>query len=314
MTITTSEQTLGNRNSRALSRPKLRAFIRMSCLSAVLLSPALTVPAHADTATGLSHFENGQFAEAQADWRAAALAGDADAALFVGVTYDVGEGVPRSGPEAAAWYARAASLGSVTAMFNLGVLYDAGSGVARDSNTAVLWYDRAADRRYARAEYNLGLIYEDGVGVPKDRSRAIHWFTQAAADGVDAARSHLTRLGKTTASSGGRATGPKQAADPGMRAFQNAEAVFLGRSTDATQEAVTLFKRSAEQNNPLAAYDLGYCYEHSIGVPEDMRQAYQWYQQAVHTAADDALRQMASNSAEKVARELGSANLRDATN
>ena len=298
-------------------RIRLRGGIRV-CLLAVLLGPAITFQARADTATGLSHFQKGEFAEAQEDWRAAALTGDPDAALFLGVAYDVGEGVVRSGTDAARWYTRAARLGNVNAMFNLGVTYDAGSDVPKDANAAIVWYSRAADRRYARAEYNLGLIYEDGTGTPKDRDRAIQWFTRAAADGAYAARGHLTLLGKRPISTAFRATGPKQAGDPagdpGMRAFQNAEAAFLGRSADATREAVRLFKSSAEQNNALAAYDLAYCYEHSIGVPRDMRQAYHWYHQAAHTATDDSLRGIASSSAEKMAHELGSADFRDATN
>ena len=253
----------------------------------------------ADTANGLSEFQQGRFAEAQAEWRVAAAAGDADAALFLGVVYDVGQGAPQSPAQAADWYARAASLGSVPAMFNLGVLYDIGRGVGRDPAQAAQWYERAAQQGYARAEYNLALMLQDGPGIPRDRKRAQYWFWRAAGHGVTAARSHLAGYAAPA-----KSALPRRAESPAMESFQQAQLALLSRKPEDIGRAAALFRVAAEHNSPLAAYDLAYCYENGIGVPRNVDEALRWYRQAASRARDEGLRSIASNSADTLARQL----------
>lgn len=255
--------------------------------------------ARAGTAEGLIDFQQGRFAEAQAEWRTAAAAGDADAALFLGVAYDVGQGVPQNPVQAADWYARAASRGSVPAMFNLGVLYDIGRGVARDPAQAAQWYERAAQQGYARAEYNLALVYQDGPGIPQDRKRAQYWFWRAAGHGITAARSHLAGY-----ASPARSALPRRAESPALELFQQAQLALLSRKPEDISRAAALFRVAAEHDNPLAAYDLAYCYENGIGVPRNVDEALRWYRQAASRARDDGLRSIASNSAATLARQL----------
>ena len=256
-------------------------------------------PPPPEVADGLALFKQGRFAEAQREWREAADAGDANAALYVGVSEDVGLGVQRDSGQAALWYAKAAALGSATAMFNLAVLYDAGRGVRPDPAQAALWYRRAADHGYARAEYNLGLMNQDGGGIPRNRERALYWFRRAAHHGLAAAQMHMAQLGDRS-----RAAGPRLAEDSSLQAFQEAETVLLSRKPEEVSRAAQLFHAAAEANNALAAYDLAYCYENAIGVPRDMKRAFQWYSRAAEGARDEGLKSLASNSAAALAGRL----------
>ncbi len=258
---------------------------------AALLASALALPARADTAGGLQEFRNGRFSEAVSAWRSAAEGGDAAAALYLGVLYDTGFGVAQSPAQALAWYRRGGERGNVTAMFNAAVMLDAGRGTAADPAGAIDWYEKATQAGSGRADYNLGLIYENGIGVPADRQRAIRFYRQAVGHGVSEGRAHLARLGASYAG-----TVSPSKADPAMTNFQQAQRALLSRGPDADATAAVLFRKSAEGGNALAAYNLGYCYEHGIGVPSSIEQAANWYRRSATTASEPALREMATSS------------------
>jgi TPR repeat protein len=265
-------------------------------------------PAHAakdpaNTSQGLTDFQAGKFAEALEHWRQAASRGDATAALYVGVMYDSGQGIAQNDANARLWYARAAHAGSAAGAFNLGVIYDSGTGVAKDTAQAAHWYARAAALGSARADYNLAMLYETGAGVAKSRERAITFYTSAARLGITAARPHLAALGHpyTSIAPAAQAAQDTAAQDRAMQDFQKAQSLLLSRGTSQAREMATLFRSAADLHNPLAEYDLGYCYEHGMGVPRDAGQAQAYYRQAAHDATDEALRAMAQAGADGLA-------------
>ena len=90
-----------------------------------LLAAAAALPT-ADI--GLADFRHGRVAEALHTWQDEAAAGDARSALYIGVLYDSGLGVPQDSAMAMRWYRQAAEAGSPAGAFNVGVLYDAGQG------------------------------------------------------------------------------------------------------------------------------------------------------------------------------------------
>ena len=263
---------------------------RKLALAGMLLWTAWATPARADTARGLADFRVGQFSEAVGEWRAAADQGDSAAALYLGVLYDTGFGVPQSAAEALSWYQRGGERGNVTAMFNAAVMHDAGRGTTADPAAALPWYERAAQAGSGRADYNLGLVYEYGTGAPRDRQRAIQYYRDAVAHGVSEGRAHLARMGVPYAGAGGPA---KQ--DPAMTSFQQAQQALLARGPDADIQAAALFRKAAEAGNALAAYNLGYCYEHGIGVTASVDQAMLWYRRSSAGASNPALREIAAN-------------------
>ena len=260
--------------------------------AAAFLWLSWAAPARADARTGLDDFAVGRFSEAFADWRAAAEQGDAVSALYLGVLYDTGFGVTQDYPRALAWYERSGRGGNVTAMFNAAVMYDAGRGTAPDPAAAIAWYRRSIDAGSGRAAYNLALMYQSGSGTGRDREQAVRLYQVAAGRGVDAARMHLRELGQLHA--GGAA---QPSVDPAMVSFQRAEQVLLTRGTAQASQAVALFRRSAEDGNALAAYNLAYCYEHGLGVPANLEQAITWYRRSAAAASEAPIREIAEMGA-----------------
>ena len=130
-------------------------------------------------------------AQALADLRARAEAGDAEAQFILGGMYVTGVGVPQDDVEAVAWYHRAAEQRHARAQYNLGVIYAEGRGVPQDAAAAVAWYRRAAEQGDASAQSNLGGMYDQGLGVPQDAVEALMWLTIAAARPTVAEREQI---------------------------------------------------------------------------------------------------------------------------
>ena len=53
-------------------------------------------------------------------------------------------------------------------------------------------------------------------------------------------------------------------------------------------EAVKWWRKAAEQGNAYAQYNLGNCYYHGQGVPQDYAEAVKWYRKAVEQGNADA--------------------------
>ena len=130
-------------------------------------------------------------AQALADLRASAEAGDAEAQFILGGIHVTGVGVPQDAAEAVAWYRCAAEQGDASAQSNLGGMYDQGLGVSQDAAGAVAWYRRAAEQGHVRAQYNLGGMYAEGRAVPADAVEAHMWLTIAASRSTGAEREQI---------------------------------------------------------------------------------------------------------------------------
>ncbi len=272
-----------------LKRHLCRQNVPWRLLAALAVMVSLGAAAASPTAeAGLAAFRQGRFAAALQAWQQAADAGDSRSGLYVGVLYDSGQGVPQNSAEALYWYRRAAEAGNAVGAFNVGVLYDAGHGVAVDRRQAATWYARAAAGGYGRAEYNLAMMYESGSGVPRNTARAVTLYTRAAHQGISAARDHLAALGRPFAGS------VQARADTSMQDFQRAQQLLLSRGTAEAGQMAGLFARAASQHNSLAEYDLGYCYEHGLGVAADRAQATFWYRRAQVDAPAGTLRDIAA--------------------
>ncbi len=72
-------------------------------------------------------------------------------------------------------------------------------------------------------------------------------------------------------------------ADKGDAGAQSALGTFYFCGNGIKQdydEAVTWFKKAAEQGYPIAEYNLGYCYYHGEGVEQDYAEAAKWWTKA----------------------------------
>ena len=74
--------------------------------------------------------------------------------------------MPQSDAEAVKWYRLAAEQGNATAQYFLGMKYDIGQGIPQSDTEALKWYRLAAERGYAPAQNNLGKMAHDGRGGP----------------------------------------------------------------------------------------------------------------------------------------------------
>ncbi|MGH6813390.1 MAG: tetratricopeptide repeat protein [Methylocella sp.] len=160
----------------------------------VAVLAAVASPLRADDRDARRAFDAGRFDEARSLWLPLAAAGDAEAALNLGLLYDLGRGVPQDSSMAYRWYRQAAEAGLVQAAFNVAVMLDSGTGTPRNGAQAALWYARAAANGYHRAQYALAQLYAAGDGVPRNPATAEAWYHAAAIGGLGAASARMSAL------------------------------------------------------------------------------------------------------------------------
>ncbi len=78
---------------------------------------------------------------------------------------------------------RQAQFGDEDAALTLGLAYEVGSQVPQNCTEAAHWIFVAAEQGNAAAEYNLALRYLYGDGTPASASEARKWFHKAASQG-----------------------------------------------------------------------------------------------------------------------------------
>jgi len=89
-------------------------------------------------------YSKGDFPKALDHFRAADVAGDADAMYFTGVMYAEAEGVAKADmKEAIRWYEKASAREQPKALATMGRLYVTGYGVERDPKKALEMFERA---------------------------------------------------------------------------------------------------------------------------------------------------------------------------
>lgn len=116
--------------------------------------------------------------------RAAALAGQRDAAYEIGARYLDGHGVKADAVEAAKWLEQAFSKGSLPAAYRLGSLHEKGLNGRKNIAEAKRYYIAAAEGGNIKAMHNLAVIYAEGGESPADLRNAARWFRSAADRGV----------------------------------------------------------------------------------------------------------------------------------
>lgn len=139
-------------------------------------------------------YDAGHFTDAMGIWSELSREGSPEAALGLGLLYDLGNGTPANPETAFFWYKFAADAGLPAAEFNVAAMYDAGHGVAQDSQQAAIWYAKAAAHGHARAQFDIAQLYEEGAGVPRNPDVAAAWMQEAAKSGIQAAAARLKGL------------------------------------------------------------------------------------------------------------------------
>ena len=110
------------------------------------------------------------FAESPDETRKKAEVGDAEAQFNLGVTYAIGEGVPKDSAEAAKWYRLAAHQGNALAQFSLGIMYENGEGVPNDIVQAHVWWNIAGAAGHEDAKKSLALVEKQMTDTQKEKA------------------------------------------------------------------------------------------------------------------------------------------------
>lgn len=149
-------------------------------LLATAVSAGDEAPSDRALAAGIEARENGDAEAAIDHFRRAADLGNSEAAFWLAILYETGEGVGASMERALEWYHRAAEAGEERAQFNLAHHYATGREVDKDPARAAHWYRRSAEQNNPHAQLALGLMLFHGEeGVNRDLVGAYRWTTLA---------------------------------------------------------------------------------------------------------------------------------------
>ena len=163
--------------------------MKLVCLGAMALI-ATAAPAAADVKAGVDAWARGDYDRAVAEWRAPAIAGDADAQFNMGQASKLGRGVPLDQEQATEWFRRAAAQGHPQAGDNYAlILFREGRKA-----DALPWLEKSAARDEKRTELVLGAMLFNGDGVPKDWVRAYALVSRASQQGLPQAAPTLAQM------------------------------------------------------------------------------------------------------------------------
>lgn len=231
-----------------------------------------------------------------------AVLGDSTAQFILGQMYQDGVELGKNTQEAIKYYQLAAAQQELRAQYNLAILYLEGRDISPDYAQAMTLLRDAAFKGNDYAQYGLALIYEHGyknaageVVIPADPSQAVDMFNLAAANDYGLAQYRLAEImvreknvDMTVAVKQKRqalikqlyenafASGVAQAALP--LAFFNAMDTDKAKQAQAFEVA----KKEANAGHPGAALLLGLLYDRGIAVPQNHKEALNWYQKEIH--------------------------------
>ena len=153
------------------------------------------------------------------------------------------------------------------------------------------WYRKAAEQGHAEAQCILGDCYQQGIGVKKDPVEAVKWYRKAADQGNADAQYELYVCYFNGDSVEEFAEGYKWLRKAASQGLAEAKAVLEKGDISLTQ-----VRKSAEQGDAKAQYELGTFYECGIIVVKDQAEAVKWYRKAAEQGDADAKRNLKSLS------------------
>lgn len=214
----------------------------------------------------------------------AAEAGDARAQAWLGRAYTLGDGMQQDTVEATRWLRLAAGNGDAEARNMLGRWYERPGNAEHDLRQASALYRQA----YEKGDFDGRIAYArlllNGADEERNPERAVALYRQAAEAGDPRGMSALSAL---YASGSGVQADPELAEkwladalkfrDPQARVMRGDQLMQEGQS----ETACDWYRQGAERGHALAQSKLARCFETGVGMPQDVRRARLWYQQAL---------------------------------
>jgi TPR repeat protein len=193
--------------------------------------------------------------------------------------------VPDAEPgEAVALLERAAELGNREASSELAARLLNGDGVDADPERAVAMLKAAAEGGHGPSQLALAQLYVNGVGVEVDAVQAARWYGRAVESGIEQAEAPYAVL---LAKGIGVEADESKALELLERASERGESEAqwgLGLFYDEgraglrpnPRQAVTWWRRAAEQGHRLAQLRLGVALVRGTGTRKNLEEAYAW--------------------------------------
>lgn len=214
---------------------------------------------------------------------------DPFAQYYLGVMYEIGQGVASDPAEAFKWYAKGATQGDADCQYEVGRMCQNGIGTAQDYAEAAKWYTQAADNGSSAGQTAIGFMYLNGQGVAENLPEAVKYITQGAENGNKYARNCLGWMyskGKGVTKDDKKAfEWYGKAAENGLAEaqFELGSSYYFGIGTEKDlKKAYDWWLKAAEQGIATAQSNIGYLYKSGEGVAQDNAKALEWYKKAAN--------------------------------
>lgn len=237
------------------------------------------------------------------DWRKmAADLGNAKALCDLGVDLVENPTSDADWDRAFKLFTRAADLGEPSAFFNMGKCLMEGIGTEVDKFCALAWFEKACNFGYKRVQPFLADCYCDGIGCEADAEKAIFIYRQNMIEPDDRPKQAFLGVKCNRLQNGSIAywfSPPRRwierLAEDGDAKSQYRLGLEISLFTNMWQkekesrEAVSWFRKAAEQGHAEAENQLGECYRDGHGVEPDLSEAVRWFEKAVGQNNPEAL-------------------------
>jgi len=114
--------------------------------------------------------------------------GSIEAAYYLGLIYQNGDGEPKDENKAFEWYQKAAKSGHAKSQHKLSAMYITGRAVNKNITSAIYWLNKAANKNNLQSQINLAFIYFKGEMVPADYNLSYYWSSIAVLQNDDIAK------------------------------------------------------------------------------------------------------------------------------
>jgi len=195
-----------------------------------------------------------------------------------------GNGVPKDEARGLQILEEAAAAGNAEAALKLGIRHFYGWGDLADATKARPLFERARELGHPEALYWIGKCHRDGIGVPKDRQMAYSVLEQAVTDGC--ARSMAAVALMMVVDKGRRSDWDRVwKLVRGSAAADDVDGVYLLGTMYASgwgcepdpAAAIPWFRRAIDKGDDRAMYELAVLMEKGHGLQADIEGAFDLY-------------------------------------
>jgi TPR repeat protein len=271
--------------------------------------------------------EDQDYSKAAQLYRQAADQGEPMAQNNLGWLHKQGLGVPKDPSLSVQWFEKSAEQGENTAKENLAWIYAQGvygpkdvtnygpgalvrsGGIAPDHELAEMWMRKAVDLDTAEGQYKLGDLIENEMTfnydskseiLVGDNSRSIaaaEWLRKAAEQGYSPAQYELGDLYLTGKLGDDQRSNCipwlLSAAEQGNVKAQSAVGglaeLFPGNPLLKSVDNISILRRSAEQGDLKAQFQLAKRFQYGVGVQKDPGEAFKWMRLAANNSTASSL-------------------------